>query len=128
MVSYIRAEFDTILRTVDWMDDETRVRAINKSLAITPHIAYPDELLIESKLTELYEGVSLPKRRIQCLISQYAMYQFNNLIVLSHISYMATIINSSYKVGAIYEDIYLWFTGRKFDFLPYLSKFESLRV
>uniref|UniRef100_A0A2P2HZF3 Neprilysin-like n=2 Tax=Hirondellea gigas TaxID=1518452 RepID=A0A2P2HZF3_9CRUS len=59
MVSYIRAEFDKILRTVDWMDDETRVRAINKSLAITPHIAYPEELLIESKLTELYNGLGI---------------------------------------------------------------------
>lgn len=59
MVAYIRAEFDMILRTVDWMDDETRVRAINKSLAITPHIAYPEELLIESKLTELYNGLEI---------------------------------------------------------------------
>lgn len=59
MVSYIRAEFDKILRTVDWMDDETRVRAINKSLAITPHIAYPEELLIEAKLTELYRGLEV---------------------------------------------------------------------
>lgn len=58
MVAYIRAEFDKILRTVDWMDDDTRVRAINKSLAITPHIAYPEELLIEAKLSELYKGVS----------------------------------------------------------------------
>ncbi|KAF2360342.1 Peptidase M13 C-terminal domain [Trinorchestia longiramus] len=55
MVSYIRTEFDKILRTVDWMDDKTRIRAINKSMAITPHIAYPEELLDESKLTELYK-------------------------------------------------------------------------
>merc|ERR1719341_1027082 len=59
MVSYIRAEFDKILRTVDWMDDETRVRAINKSLAITPHIAYPEELLNEAKLEELYAGLHI---------------------------------------------------------------------
>ena len=58
MVAYIRAQFDLILKTVDWMDDLTRVRAINKSMAITPHIAYPDELLQEHKLTELYKGVS----------------------------------------------------------------------
>ncbi|XP_018009279.1 neprilysin-2 isoform X2 [Hyalella azteca] len=59
MVSYIRAEFDKILRTVDWMDDETRIRAINKSLAITPHIAYPEELLDETKLTELYKDLQI---------------------------------------------------------------------
>ncbi|XP_018009275.1 neprilysin-2-like [Hyalella azteca] len=59
MVSYVRAEFDKILRTVDWMDDETRIRAINKSLAITPHIAYPEELLDESKLAELFKDLRI---------------------------------------------------------------------
>jgi len=59
MVSYIRAEFDKILRTVDWMDSSTRLKAINKSLSIVPHIAYPSELLMESKLNELYQDLEI---------------------------------------------------------------------
>ncbi|KAA0187340.1 hypothetical protein HAZT_HAZT010876, partial [Hyalella azteca] len=59
MVSYVRREFDKILRAVDWMDDETRLRAINKSQAITSHIAYPDELLDESKIAEVYKDLQI---------------------------------------------------------------------
>jgi len=59
MVRYIRAQFDIILQNLDWMDEITRERAINKSKAITPHIAYPPELLEENKLTELYEGLEV---------------------------------------------------------------------
>ncbi|XP_076028904.1 M13 family metallopeptidase neprilysin 2 isoform X2 [Oratosquilla oratoria] len=59
MVSYIRNEFDHILNNIDWMDDKTREKALNKSKAITPHIGYPPELLMDEKLTELYDGLVL---------------------------------------------------------------------
>ncbi|XP_068217910.1 neprilysin-2 isoform X3 [Palaemon carinicauda] len=59
MVTYIRAEFDHILHNIDWMDETTRQRALEKSKAITPHIAYPPELLEEQKLTDLYEGLQI---------------------------------------------------------------------
>ncbi|XP_064087548.1 neprilysin-2-like isoform X3 [Macrobrachium nipponense] len=59
MVTYIRAEFDKILHEIDWMDETTRKRALEKSTAITPHIAYPPELLEEQKLTDLYEGLQI---------------------------------------------------------------------
>ena len=58
MVLFIRKEFDRILNTLDWMDPLTRKRALAKAKAITPHIAYPPELLLDEKLTELYDGVS----------------------------------------------------------------------
>lgn len=58
MVVFIRAEFEKILKTLDWMDPMTRKRALAKAKAITPHIAYPPELLMEHKLAELYDGVS----------------------------------------------------------------------
>lgn len=58
MVVFIRKEFENILQTLDWMDPLTRKRALAKAKAITPHIAYPPELLMDQKLTELYDGVS----------------------------------------------------------------------
>ncbi|XP_069163087.1 neprilysin-2 isoform X2 [Procambarus clarkii] len=59
MVRYIRAEFANILHNIDWMDKATRHRAMEKAKAITPHIAYPPELLLDEKLTELYDGLEI---------------------------------------------------------------------
>ncbi|RXG71041.1 Membrane metallo-endopeptidase-like 1 [Armadillidium vulgare] len=57
MVKYLRTEFDNILRTVDWMDERTRRRALKKSQAVTAHIAYPKELLVEENLEDLYKNL-----------------------------------------------------------------------
>lgn len=57
MVSDIRAEFEEILKQVDWMDEKTRANAIDKARSMSTHIAYPDELLDDRKLEEFYEGV-----------------------------------------------------------------------
>lgn len=57
MVNYIHREFLNILEHVDWMDEGTRERAKAKALSITPYIGYPDELLDDSKIAELYENV-----------------------------------------------------------------------
>ena len=59
MVNYIRSEFHNILQTVDWMDQNTRQRAIKKLKAIVAHIGYPKELLIEEELDSIYKNVSL---------------------------------------------------------------------
>ncbi|KAK9888869.1 hypothetical protein WA026_001089 [Henosepilachna vigintioctopunctata] len=59
MVRDIRAEFESILRNVDWMDDETKKNAINKAKSMATHIAYPDELLDDHKLEEFYDNLEL---------------------------------------------------------------------
>lgn len=58
MVADIRAEFQDILKSVDWMDEQTRQNALDKAQSMATHIAYPDELLDDRKLEEFYEGVS----------------------------------------------------------------------
>merc|ERR1719461_2037785 len=55
MVKDIRGEFDNILSEIDWMDDETRSRAMEKLRTMKEYIAYPEEILIEKNLEELYE-------------------------------------------------------------------------
>lgn len=57
MVSYIHKEFLKILDEVDWMDENTREKAKAKAEAITSYIGYPDELLDNTKITELYQNV-----------------------------------------------------------------------
>lgn len=58
MVADIRTEFQDILKSVDWMDDETKQNALDKAKSMATHIAYPDELLDDNKLEEFYDGVS----------------------------------------------------------------------
>ncbi|XP_046670651.1 neprilysin-2 isoform X2 [Homalodisca vitripennis] len=59
MVDNIREEMYKILKTVDWMDEETRKNALEKAKSMTSHIAYPDEILDVSKLEEFYEKLEL---------------------------------------------------------------------
>ena len=46
MVKDICSVFNEVLDGIDWMDDQTRLRAKTKAAAMTTHIAYPDELLL----------------------------------------------------------------------------------
>ena len=57
MVRDIRGEFNQILTEIDWMDDETRVRAKEKLRTMKEYIAYPDEILVEKNLEDLYEDL-----------------------------------------------------------------------
>lgn len=57
MVKYIKEQFKDILRSIDWMDSETRKSALDKANTIVDHIAYPDELLDDQKIGQLYDKV-----------------------------------------------------------------------
>lgn len=59
MVADIRAEFEEILKKVDWMDEHTRKNALDKAKSMATHIAYPDELLDNKKLEEFYGWVRI---------------------------------------------------------------------
>ena len=59
MVRDIRGEFDNILSEIDWMDDETRTRAKDKLKTMKEYIGYPEEILVERNLEELYEKLSV---------------------------------------------------------------------
>ncbi|XP_069690199.1 neprilysin-2-like [Periplaneta americana] len=59
MVEDIRNEFIDILMNVDWMDQKTKERGLEKARAMAVHIAYPDELLDDSKLEGFYEKLEV---------------------------------------------------------------------
>jgi membrane metallo-endopeptidase-like protein 1 len=59
MVTDIRNQFKQILRNVSWMDEETKKSALDKAMSMSSHIAYPDELLDDSKLEEFYKDLEL---------------------------------------------------------------------
>ena len=68
MVKDIRAEMEKILQNLDLMDDMTRERAKDKLRTMKEYIGYPEEILQEHLLEELYEVHS---RQIQSLQSSY---------------------------------------------------------
>ncbi|XP_038216679.1 neprilysin-2 [Zerene cesonia] len=59
MVDDIRQQFSKTLSEVEWMDSMTRQAALDKAQAMAAHIAYPNELLDNQKLTEFYSGLEM---------------------------------------------------------------------
>ena len=63
MVNAIRAEFEEILQKVSWMDEKTRAAALVKAKKMETHIAYPDELMDDKKLSEYYKNVQVDEKK-----------------------------------------------------------------
>ena len=61
IVQKIRKEFRVMLQEVDWMDEDTRARALKKADLIKTHIAYSKEILDSTLLDEYYKGLTLKK-------------------------------------------------------------------
>ena len=59
MVKDIREVFTEMIDELEWLDEGTKLRAKEKATAMFSHIAYPDELLDDKKLTDRYEDASL---------------------------------------------------------------------
>lgn len=59
MVDNIKAEFEKILKRVDWMDEATRKSALEKVGTMATHIGYPVELTQNDKLEEYYENLKI---------------------------------------------------------------------
>lgn len=59
MVNSIKEEFESILKTVPWMDSKTRAAALCKVKTMVTHIGYPDELMDDKKLIEFYKNVKV---------------------------------------------------------------------
>jgi len=57
MVRDIRHEFDNILSEISWMDGETRKRARDKLSTMKEYIGYPEEIMVEKNLEDLYENL-----------------------------------------------------------------------
>jgi len=59
MVKDIRVEFKRILNEIDWMDEETRSRALEKLRTMKEYIGYPEEILVEKNLEDLYSSLEV---------------------------------------------------------------------
>lgn len=54
MMTIIKDKYEVMLRLVKWMDEPTRLAALKKVKNMITNIAYPNELMDDSKLLELY--------------------------------------------------------------------------
>lgn len=63
MVNSIKEEFESILKTVPWMDDKTRAAALCKVKTMVTHIGYPDELTEDQKLIDFYQGIEVDEKK-----------------------------------------------------------------
>lgn len=57
LVRQIKQQFKNLLKSVDWMDEETRQSAVEKADTVSDHIGYPDELLDDEELQETFKEV-----------------------------------------------------------------------
>ncbi|XP_043273874.1 neprilysin-2-like [Venturia canescens] len=57
MITELREQAMKILKTVDWIDEKTRRKTLEKIASMSTYIAYPDELLDDDKLEKLYENL-----------------------------------------------------------------------
>ncbi|CAM6031901.1 unnamed protein product, partial [Sphagnum compactum] len=96
MVGYIHREYLKILDNVDWINEETRQKAKEKAHAITPYIGYPDELLDNNKIAELYLNILFPNTDIR--ITRIALFLLNlKLINKFNLIHSFTVVNAYYN-------------------------------
>jgi membrane metallo-endopeptidase-like protein 1 len=62
IVDMVRDEFENTLNVTEWMDDETRTKALEKAKKMVMHIGYPDELIDDRKLSKYYKGLELDEK------------------------------------------------------------------
>lgn len=59
MIRYLKLAFGKIVDDLDWMDDETKKRAKKKLNKMDQFIGYPDEILVEDNVEELYKSLKM---------------------------------------------------------------------
>uniref|UniRef100_A0A1B6F4Q7 Peptidase M13 N-terminal domain-containing protein n=1 Tax=Cuerna arida TaxID=1464854 RepID=A0A1B6F4Q7_9HEMI len=61
MTNMIRDEIIRDIQVLDWMDEETKKRAVYKASQVVQHIGYPDELTDMNKIEEFYKELDIDK-------------------------------------------------------------------
>lgn len=59
MIGHLKEAFNSLVEKSQWMDPETKIRALEKAAAMKEFVAYPDWILNKTQLAQAYEGVCL---------------------------------------------------------------------
>jgi predicted metalloendopeptidase len=57
MIGHLKVAFSSLVEESDWMDEETKVRALEKARAMKEYVGYPDWILNRTTLESAYSGV-----------------------------------------------------------------------
>jgi len=63
MVAKIKKEFEEILKKVPWMGKKTREAALVKVKKMYTNVGYPDELIDDQKIIDLYKSVNVDEKK-----------------------------------------------------------------
>jgi predicted metalloendopeptidase len=58
MLADIQWAFSSLVRSVDWMDEVTKIATLDKAAAVKHFVGFPEWLLETNELEMYYEGVS----------------------------------------------------------------------
>ncbi|XP_049801090.1 neprilysin-2-like isoform X2 [Schistocerca nitens] len=107
MVDDIRREFLRTLRQLDWMDEGTRKKALEKAKSMVAQIAYPDELLDDRMLDHFYEKLEInPTLYLESMLNVTKFltnYSFSQL--RQPINKTEWIIHKTTDVNAAYDPV-----------------------
>ncbi len=57
MIGHLKIAFSSLVEELDWMDPETKVRALEKAAAMREFIGYPDWIANKTIVDLAYQGV-----------------------------------------------------------------------
>lgn len=84
IVENIRGSFIDMLQKVDWMDQRTKNAAIAKANSLIAHIAYPEELMNDTKLEEYYKDLEMDDD--QYLLNALRLNQFKTRQIIEELN------------------------------------------
>ena len=61
MILNLKMAFSSLVEESNWMDDETKINALEKAAAMTEYIGYPDWITNRTTLDLAYQGVNIFK-------------------------------------------------------------------
>lgn len=65
MIGHIKTAFSSLVQESHWMDQETKIRALEKAAAMKDFVAYPDWILNKTRLSQIYEGVETTSKHFE---------------------------------------------------------------
>lgn len=81
MVNRVRVVLtENLYSNIDWVDPETKRGAVQKMNAIRQMIAFPDELLDDALLEELYAGVNVQNLSFDAASKRLEAWNFSNYL------------------------------------------------
>jgi len=85
LIVNVKDQFEETLRSAKWMDEKSRVAALDKIKALLINVGYPDELLDDRFMTNLYRNVRVNERNFVESVLSINAFRAENVYASLHI-------------------------------------------